>query len=67
MNMQEIREIAKNCGLKPGRLTKIDLVRQIQKAEGNFDCFATALDGVCDQTGCLWREECFKAAGAPKN
>ena len=65
MNMQEIRTIAKAHGVKGSRLTKVKLVRSIQAAEGNFDCFATAVDGVCDQQGCLWREDCFKAATQP--
>ena len=67
MNMQEIRTIAKAHGVKAGKLTKVKLVRSIQAAEGNFDCFATAADGFCDQQGCLWREDCFKAATQPGN
>ena len=67
MNMQQIRSIAKAHGVKAGKLTKVNLVRHIQLAEGNFDCFATAVDGMCDQQGCLWREDCFKAATQPGN
>jgi hypothetical protein len=37
------------------------LIKAIQIKEGNFDCFATAYGGVCDQTGCRWREDCFAA------
>ena len=60
MNMQQIREIARARGLaKTGKATKITLIRDIQRAEGNFDCFATASSGFCDQTGCLWREDCL--------
>jgi len=62
MQMQEIRNIAKEIGLKTSRLSKVDLVRSIQTAEGNFSCFATAVSGDCDQTGCVWREDCFAAA-----
>ncbi len=62
MNLQEIRQLARNQGLKPNKLSKLDLVRQIQLNEGNFDCFATAYDQVCDQYGCLWRKDCFAAA-----
>jgi hypothetical protein len=39
-------------------------VRLLQRSEDNFDCFATAVDGVCDQMSCVWREDCFKAAKA---
>ncbi len=59
MNMQEIRQIARSRGLKAGKKTKINLVRSIQNAEGNFDCFATAIGGICDQETCLWRQDCL--------
>lgn len=62
MKIQKIREIASRQGLEPGKAEKIELVRAIQRQQGNFDCFATALEGVCDQGGCLWREDCFAAA-----
>lgn len=62
MNMQEIRRIAKRHGVKSARLTKIKLIHAIQRDEGNFDCFATALDSYCDQDACLWRSDCFAAA-----
>ena len=62
MKVQEIKTIVKERGLKPGRLTKTDLVRLLQQEEGNFTCFATAVDGQCDQLTCMWREDCFSAA-----
>ena len=62
MKMQKIRDIAKSKGIKPSKLKKVDLVRAIQRTEGNFSCFATAVNGVCDQIGCIWREDCFSLA-----
>ena len=62
MNMQQIRVIAKQYGLKPSRLNKIELVQAIQQSEGNYDCFASAFDGYCDQPHCRWREDCFLSA-----
>jgi len=62
MNMQEIRGLAKQYGVKYSRLTKVKLVQAIQHSEGNFDCFASATDGLCDQTECMWREDCFESA-----
>ena len=62
MNMQAIRIIAKDHGIKPSRMSKVQLVKRIQLSEGNFDCFATARDGVCDQYDCLWRDDCFSSA-----
>ena len=67
MQMEEIRSIAKNIGVKTARQSKVDLVRSIQLAEGNFSCFATAVDGICDQLGCIWRSDCFEAAKKKSN
>ena len=61
MKMQEIREIAKRMGIKSGRLNKMKLIRAIQLGEGNFDCFASAGEGECDQSLCKWREDCLPA------
>ena len=62
MRLEEIRSIAKSYGVMPGKLPKSDLIRSIQIAEGNFDCFATAQSGECDQPSCLWRNDCFDTA-----
>jgi hypothetical protein len=60
MRIQEIREIAKKSGVRAGKLDKRELVRAIQKAEGNNDCFATPYVRECNQMNCLWREDCMK-------
>lgn len=62
MKMPEVRTVAKTLGIKPGNLPKNVLIKTIQLTEGNFDCFATAHMGECDQIGCCWREDCFKSA-----
>lgn len=61
MVMQDIRDIAREYGIKPGKMSKIALVRTIQQTEGNNACYATATSGVCEQAGCLWRDDCFTA------
>ncbi len=58
MKMDDIRSLARTIGIKPGKLNKTNLVRNIQRLEGNFECFATDKDGTCDQQGCIWREDC---------
>lgn len=65
MNMLEIRSLAKNLGIKTSRLGKVQLVKTIQQAEGNFDCFSSAVDAICDRGDCLWRSDCFYAATKP--
>lgn len=62
MNMQEIRLLAKNIGIKTSRQSKAGLVQSIQLTEGNFNCFASAINGECDQLKCLWRDDCFAVA-----
>ena len=63
MKLQEIRDMARKAGMgSVGNMKKVDLVREIQRQEGNFDCFATAQANQCDQMGCLWRGDCLKLA-----
>ncbi len=60
MKMKEVRDKAKTLGLKGTfGLSKAELIRRIQKAEGNFDCFGTTAD-YCDQFECCFREDCLE-------
>ena len=60
MRWMEIEKKARDHNIKnPNRYSKTDLIRAIQKAEGNFDCFATAKNS-CDQMNCCWRSDCIK-------
>lgn len=59
MNIKAIRTIAKARGIKWAKVSKADLIRTIQREEGNFPCFGTAVDGSCDQALCAWREDCL--------
>jgi len=62
MKMNEIKKKAKALGIKVMATTKkADLIREIQKAEGNFDCFGTAEDS-CEQWDCCFREDCLSSA-----
>ncbi|ROR01481.1 SAP domain-containing protein [Desulfosoma caldarium] len=58
MKMQEIRAKAKALGVNSFGKKKADLIREIQRAEGNFDCFGTA-QGYCDQRDCCFRSLCL--------
>ncbi len=62
MKLEDVRSIAKSRGVQPGKLSKTKLIKLLQAGEGNFDCFATAHDGVCDQMGCLWRADCLEVS-----
>ena len=59
MKMQAIRDIAKQKGVAPAKLNKIMLINAIQKAEGNFDCFATPHVKDCNQLRCILRHDCI--------
>lgn len=67
MNMQEVRELAKDFGIKTSRMSKAKLIQAIQLSEGNFSCFASAEEGECDQLECSWRDDCFTSAKKLKN
>ncbi len=67
MNMQQIREHAKLLGIKSSRMSKVNLVKSIQQTEGNYSCFATAIDGYCDQLTCKWQDDCFTLAKKAAN
>lgn len=53
MTVNEIKEIAKRHGIKPGKMKTGDIIRAIQRAENNFDCFGTAYSGECSESACL--------------
>lgn len=58
MKVEEIKEKAKTMGIKPGKMKKSDLVRAIQQAEGNTECYNSGKVDTCGQDQCLWREDC---------
>ena len=66
MKVQEIRTLAKGRGLKPGRLAKTDLVRMLQKEEGNFDCFGKA-GSHCDHLECKYHKWCLSLSNLDLN
>ncbi len=58
MRMQEIRALAKSLGINSFGKSKVDLIKEIQRKEGNFDCYGSAAD-YCDQVACLFRTPCL--------
>ncbi len=64
MNMKHIRNLAKSLKIEPGTVSKPELIWQIQLAEGNFDCYASAKNGECDQLDCSWRNDCLSESQA---
>lgn len=58
MKIDDLRVKAKGMGVKTSGMSKTNLIRRIQQAEGNFPCFGTTAD-YCDQWECAWREDCL--------
>jgi hypothetical protein len=58
MKVERVRTIATQRGIKAGKMKKSDLIRSIQKAEGNEECFDADKSRQCGQEECLWREDC---------
>jgi hypothetical protein len=60
MKLLEVKTIAKQRGIDYGRMRKDELIKAMQRAEGNNDCFGTALSIECGQISCLWRKDCLR-------
>lgn len=56
---REIRDLAEKKQIKlPAKAKKSEMIRIIQKVEGNLPCYATKL---CNNFSCLWYCNCQKA------
>lgn len=60
MKMLQVKEKAKSLGIKVNNVTKADLIRLTQTAEGYQPCFGTATDS-CVYTNCCFRDDCLKS------
>lgn len=58
MKVQEIREIAQRMEIPRSKLKKGEMIRLIQRTEGNLACFDSGQSTQCGQRGCLWAEDC---------
>ncbi len=60
MRLSEIEKKARQVNIKDTwKYSKKDLIKTMQRAEGNFDCFGSTRD-YCDQMACCWRSDCLK-------
>lgn len=58
MDFNDIKKKAKKLGVKSVAVKKDVLIRSIQKAEGNIECFGIGKTS-CDQLKCCWRIDCL--------
>ena len=56
MNMTEIKQLAKDRGVVPGKLRKVDLIHRLQAQ--NPQCYITNTAQDCGQPNCIWRPDC---------
>jgi DNA-binding IscR family transcriptional regulator len=59
MDFNEIRKMAKGMDINSYRLKKSDIIRAIQRAENNIECFGTQRVDYCNEDQCLWRHDCI--------
>jgi len=58
MKLEEIKSIAQLYSIRVNKMKKSELVRSIQRAEGNEQCFEAGKSELCGQDACRWREIC---------
>jgi len=58
MKFSEIQNRAKKMGINPVGKAKTDLIRSIQRAEHNRDCYNRGESAACGQPACAWRADC---------
>ena len=61
MNFNDVKKLAKKMNINTYRLKRSDVIRSIQRAEKNIDCFATDRAIICNEMNCLWRDDCLKS------
>jgi hypothetical protein len=50
----------------PNYVDLVNLIRSIQRAEGNLDCYRRG-KRQCDRLDCVWRDHCLKEPEGPSN
>ena len=59
MNMPQIKAKARELGITPGKMKKVELIHSIQLAENCTPCYGTS-GGDCPYTDCCFRTDCFR-------
>ena len=58
MTFTEIQKMAKSMGINTYRMKKTDMIRSIQRAEKNIDCYNTERVKNCHENACGWSGDC---------
>jgi hypothetical protein len=67
MSQELIADLAERLNVDIKGLNFIESVRMLQRVEGNFDCFARAESGFCNQNECLFYTECLQNSQKAKD
>lgn len=60
MNVDEVRQRGQAMGMTAlDEMSKGDIIRAIQLAEGSRDCFGNFWRFDCLEYDCCWREDCL--------
>ena len=59
MKFNDIRKMAKEWNINTYKMKKTDMIRNIQRAENNPDCYGTSRVEHCNEESCLWRPDCI--------
>jgi hypothetical protein len=62
MKFNDVRKMAKDMNLNTYRMKKKDVIRAIQRLEGNPECYGTPTVAFCNEDSCLWRSDCLALA-----
>ena len=59
MKFQDVKKMAKGMSINTYRMKKADIVRSIQRAENNIECYGTERVNSCREEMCLWKSDCL--------
>ena len=57
-DIEERNQIVKEHNLNLAKVTKVELIRALQQAEGEYQCFGSNIATTCEQHNCVWRAYC---------
>lgn len=58
MDIKQIKSTAKSLGIDIEGMSKTEIIRSIQRAEGSTLCYGHGMF-VCDNIECRWRKDCL--------
>lgn len=66
MHINQVRKIAKKMEINTYGMSKVVIIRTVQRWENNIPCFATERVETCNEYTCLWRDDCISASQGPQ-